>query len=700
MELVRGQTLDEFLRDRPSAFSSRAELEFRLALFRKIGEAVAYAHHRGVIHRDLKPSNVMVVRGAPLAGVTPAQPLVPEVKLLDFGIGRITDADLAAVTFATEAGKVMGTLAYMSPEQTRGNPDEIDLRSDVYSLGMILFEVLAGRRAYEIQGKTLHEALHAITDLPPQSLAKVLPAGTRRERDLDIIVQTALAKDPSRRYQSVSGLIEDLELFLARQPIRARPPSTAYQLRLLVARHRFGVAFGATVLALLGLLAATMTIQAQRVGRERDRARQQAERAQFVTDFLTEVFEVSDPSEGAGVTVTARELLDRAATLAAADVGRDPDVQASLLGTMGTVYENLGLYDRAVPLLEKSLEMRRARGRDDVDLAEAQYRLASAYVDLERYGEAEPLLHQALEIDTAKLGPESRQAVASLVMLGNLHFWRGEEDEARKLYEDAVARAERRQIEDSRDLATARNNLGILCARAGRHDDAERLYRSALATREKILGRDHPEVASTLNNLAELRRAQGRGAEAEPLYRRALAISEKVYPADHPRLAIQLNNLAEVFREEGQYAEAESLYRRALEIFERSLGTEHSLVGTVLFNVAEVRLRQGRPEEAVVLLRRSLAISEQAKEPDAVEIGETLARLADGLRDQNQRIEAEATYRRALSILERAGDGGRAPLAATLDGWAEFLRRTGRGAEAETAAFRARAIRERGALMD
>ncbi|RLE28951.1 MAG: hypothetical protein DRJ61_15475, partial [Acidobacteria bacterium] len=509
MELARGRTLDQWLSSRPQLIDAD-ELDLRLRVFRTICAAVNYAHQRGVIHRDLKPSNIILGEGDHEASGSAAGTTESTVKILDFGLARITDTDVAA-TMVSEIGTIKGTLPYMSPEQARGDVESIDVRTDVYALGVILYEMLAGRRPYDIHRSALAEAVRVICFDSPRPL-KDSWSGTRRsDADLETIVGKALEKESDRRYGSAAALSEDIDRYLASQPIMARPPSARYQLKKMVQRNR--PMFAAVAAGLCGLLIAVVAttwgmLHARHAER---RAARDAAIAQAVNDFLNDdLLAAVAPStqKGRGKDVLMREVLDAAAETidqtATAD-GRFADkplVEAAIRSTLGGTYQRLGLYDAAEPHFLRALDIHEPlHGDDDPALAVALAELGSLYDLQGRYDEAEPLLVRALDIWIHTLG------------------------------------------EEHRDTLWAMNALAKMYSRKGDSDKAEPLFLRCLEIARRVLSDHHPNTISTMASLANFYQEHGRFAEAEPLHLEALELRIRIYGEDSGDTMRAMNNL-------------------------------------------------------------------------------------------------------------------------------------------------------------
>jgi eukaryotic-like serine/threonine-protein kinase len=641
MELVQGPTLSDYLEAKGPA-RSRQDLGLRLSLFRRICSAVAYAHQRGVIHLDLKPSNILVIE-PPGGGA-------PDVKVLDFGLARITDPDAQAATAVTAFARVQGTLPYMSPEQVRGRRDEVDVRSDVYALGVILYRTLTGRLPYDLEGAGITEAARIVCDVPARPLSAVAPDAMRFDHDLEVIVQKALEKDPARRYTGVAALEEDVARHLEGRPILARAPSALYQIRKLVVRHKVPFGAAAALLVLLIGFAVTMTFQARRIAAERDRASREAMTAQRVSDFLTGLFKVSDPDETKGNTIKAREILDTGVERIGKELADEPEVQARLMQTMGKVYANLGLYPKALPLLEQSVATRRRLlGDEHPDTLAAMYDLALLYVNLGRRAEAETLDDRILETRRRLLGqdhPETLRVMAGLafiyrlqgrfedserlsrqvldarrrvlgedhpdtlqstVELAGLYYARRRYPEAEALYRPAIESLRRVLGEENSLTLKSISALGNVYERTGRVVEAEALHRDTRERLRRLLGDDHPLTLSATNDLAVLLDEQGRYADAEPLYRDNLARERRVLGDDHQNTLTSMNNLANVLSAQGRYAEAETLFRESLDRARRALGENHPDTTNTLYNLGCMSVLRGDRAAALDWLMQAVA---------------------------------------------------------------------------------------------
>jgi non-specific serine/threonine protein kinase/serine/threonine-protein kinase len=623
MELVRGTPLSGYVR-RPQHQGDPPDLKGRLRLFLKLCDAINYAHQRGVIHRDLKPSNILVNQELGSSGAASAS---PDIKVLDFGLARITDADVAVTSVVTRAGTVQGTLTYMSPEQVRGNPDEIDLRSDVYSLGVILYELMTGALPYEVGRTHDSEAARIICETPPAPMRRSSPAAlgsvaARPDPEIETIAMKALEKDPRRRYQSALALAEDITRYLANQPILARPPSAVYQLRKLVSRHRAAFAFATALLALLVGFSAVMAVQSARVARERDRAlaaerksADEAEVAKQVSTFLTDLFRIAGPLEARGTTVTARDMLEKGAERIRAELGTQPAVQARLMSTIGQVYMDLGLHDRAAPLLEEALAIRRrALGRDHVDTAESLHNLGIYYALRGDFPRAEERLRESLDVHLRVYG------------------------------------------ENHDGVFEGRNSLGNVLRRKETPEanaEAEALYRAALATRRKAFGESHKDVPYALVNLATLLWLNKREYDAaEALLRESLALYRKLLGEDHVEISVNLHNLAGVLRDKGQYPEAEALFGQVLDMERKLRGPDHPAVGAALASLADLLRRKGDLSGALQTYRAAHDVKRKTFAEDHWEIATINSLIGGCLTEMRSYAEAEPLLVAAYPVVK------------------------------------------------
>lgn len=627
MELVRGVTLGEHMAVHPvTRTSGERDLRALLSLFLQICDAVNYAHQRGVIHRDLKPSNVVVVPSGG-HGVEQHLSMVPgQVKVLDFGIARITDSD----TWVTEAGRILGTLSYMSPEQVRGNPDEVDLRTDVYSLGVLLYEMITGELPYRIRTPVV--APHVINEESPAPPSRVWrEMGRRMDRDLETIILKALEKEPARRYQSAWAFAEDVERYLRGEPILARPASGLYQFGKLVRRNKVPAAMAAGLVVVLAAATVVTAVGRARALAAEAQARAEADKAAAINEFLQDMLAAPDPrNEGRDVRVV--DVLERAARQVELTLASQPELEASVRSTLGRTYMNLGLYEEAEHNFQRALALRRA---SPVDASYSLDDLAQLLPLAGRFPEAEQAAGEALDIRRTTLGETDRLTAISLSHLGGIQVRQGRYAEAETTltralqvgraamdstdqelselhntlgyfyyeqgrYEDAagsfgealrVVRAGSRQ---PLDVATALNNLAITLSTLERYDEAEPLYQESLEIHRNAEGEDHPGYLQSLNNLGMFYYRRGRYDEAELRLREAYEGSRTALGDEHPETANYLNNLAQVFRDTDRLVDAEAAWGRVLAIDSAALGPDHRILADRLNNLGAVLVLEGK----------------------------------------------------------------------------------------------------------
>jgi len=657
----------------------------RLALLVQVCEAVQHAHQKAIIHRDLKPSNVLVamVDGKP----------VP--KIIDFGIAKAIGRRLTDKTLLTGLGAIIGTPEYMSPEQADLMGQDVDTRTDVYALGVLLYQLLTGElpfsskqlRAlgYEDLVRTLREAE------PPRPSNRLATLGDRAgavarsrrtepgllrrqlEGDLDAITLKALEKDRARRYGTASELAADLDRYLDHEPVRARPPSRGYRLQKYARRHRLGVGIGSVLMLLVLAFAAAMGLQARRIARERDRANierdranaerdranVQRDRANQIAEFMTRMFTVSDPSEARGNTVTAREILDKASKEIETGLAKQPDLRAYMMDVMTEVYLNLGLFSKARALVSRSLEITRAAlGPDHEETLRTANLLGKILAMSGHLDEAEPYFRTTYESQVRTLGPEHEQTLKSLANLALIAADLGRDEEAERLGRLALATLTQVRGPEVFDTLVAKGNLADFLNRQGdrrKLAEAERLGRSAAAGLTSGFGPEHQQTQITLLTLVETLIDQGgRGAEAEALVRRVIDIEQRIAGPDHPDTLGAQRRLADALRDTGRLAESEELGRSVLGLQRRVLEPAHpETVGTMI-SLARTLSAEGRFNEAEKLSREALALERDSFGPRHPMTLETEEVLALSLLGESRVPEAERLARETLETARGA----------------------------------------------
>ena len=617
MEYVKGEPITAY------AVRHKLPLRQRIDLFMEVCKAVQHAHQKGIIHRDLKPSNVLVTIRDDAA--------VP--KIIDFGVAKAMTQSLTDRTLVTEFGAVVGTPEYMSPEQAEMSGLDVDTRTDVYALGVILYELLTGTLPFDgkaLRQQSLEDVRRTIRDVDaPKPSTRVATAttvhpvqaqftrewATRLRGDLDWITLKALEKDRTRRYGSASDLEADLRRYLDNVPVLACPPTTTYRIGKFVRRHRGGVAAASAAAVMLLVVAAMTLVQARRVARERDRANAEALTATQVSDFLAGLFKVSDPSESRGKTLTAQELLERGTSRIESELASQPEVQARLLMTLAGVYEGLGMFAKQGELAEKAHAIRsRLVGADAQDTINALTMVGSSRYKRGQYDEAERMWKQVLERTRANLGTNDRVYLVALSNYSSVLAALGRWKEAEVTTREALDASRRLFGETSSRAVTSMANLGAILQMVDKPAEAQTYYRAAIEESRKQRGADHPGTLVYMSNLAESLEDQGKLAESESLHREVLTARRRVLPAQHSSTAVSLVNLASVLNQRHQYVEAESFAREALDIFQKNTAADYWQIAHATTVVAEAQLGQNRSAEVgpalIAAVERILASSE------------------------------------------------------------------------------------------
>jgi len=692
MEYVPGLPLTNY------CDTKRLPARERLALLAKVCEGVQHAHQKAIIHRDLKPTNILVVE---VDGK-------PQPRIIDFGIAKGISRQSEDETLVTRAGGTVGTPGYVSPEQADPGISDVDTRTDVYSLGVVLYELLTGVLPFDVKRwktKPLHEVLRELhEDDPPNPSTRIsrdpvskTAAANRRtdprqlasllRGDLDWITLKAMEKDRARRYSSPSELSADIGRYLRNEPVTARPASATYRAKKYVQRHKFGVAAVSAMVLLLIAFGGMQTIELRRITRERDRANRERDRASRVTDFMTGMFKVSDPSEARGNSVTARAILDKASNEIKTGLTEDPQVKSELMFTMARTYANLGLYDQAHELSATALESRRnLLGAKDPKTLESMTQLAWI---LDRQGhddEAEKLIRQTLDQARRVLGPEDPITLDAMdrlaVILENQGHWEEEEKLLRQLIE---IRSRRFGPEDPRTLRSE-VNLADALSLEGHMAEAEGMYRKTLEIEQRVFGREHPQTLATMHNLANRIQEQGRYAEAEALYRETLAIAQRVMGREHPETVSTMTTLADTLEYEGRYQEAEKLHRESLEIEMRTVGPEHPYTTRAMEGLANVLAAEGREAEAEKLERQVLEIRQRILGPEHTDTLVSKYNLVNVLVGEHRFPEAEKLIRETLAAQTHVLGPENGDTMASQSELANILNKEGRYREAEKTA--------------
>lgn len=682
MEYIRGTVIDRY------ATARDLDVNARLSLLAEVCDAVQHAHQKGVIHRDLKPGNILVDDAG-------------RAKILDFGVARATDADVQATTLHTAAGQLIGTLPYMSPEQVAGDPQQLDTRSDVYALGVLCFQLLAGRLPHELERKTIPEAVRTIADNEPTQLGAV----NRDFRgDLQTIVAKALEKDKTRRYQSAADLAADIRRFLADQPIAARPATTFYQLRKFARRNRVFV--GAVLAVFLALVAGIVSTSVQAVRATRAQGLAEAQRAEAITQaakadairrFLEDMLASLDPATARDRdTAVLRELLDHAAGRVQAEFDQQPLVRASLHATIGRTYRAIGRYAEAEQHARQALELRRAAAAGaSNELAGALIDLAAVLVDTNGLDEAatcleeawqqqhqehppdnadlarildlqahvakargelvgaEQLLGRAADILAALPAPDDPLVFRNARALGVILAEQGKYAEAEQPFRRDLEHQQRTQLTPHPEIASAHLNLGVVLKDQAKFDEAAVHLRAAVDQRRALFGK-HKSLGAALAQLGALYKATGAFADAQAALFESLEIARATLPAEHPDLRQRMTSLGDLYLFQRKYDQAEELLREALAA-ERAYGGENRRVySDVLHRLGHLLRLKAEFDESTELLREALAVRREIFAGPHPAVASTLSELGNVLLDRGDYDAAEPYLVEVLEMTRAA----------------------------------------------
>ncbi|HJQ98140.1 MAG TPA: serine/threonine-protein kinase [Candidatus Polarisedimenticolaceae bacterium] len=657
MELIRGTTLLEY------AEAKNLSPRDRLALVARICDAVQHAHERGIIHRDLKPSNIVVDETG--------QP-----KILDFGVARATDADVRLTTVESQFGELIGTLAYMSPEQVQPEPGEIDGRSDVYALGVVTYELLTGRLPYVLRDRMLLEALRIIREDNPTPISTV----NRVFRgDVETIVAKALEKDRDRRYASAADLGSDLQRYLHEEPILARPAGTIYQLRKFARRNKALVGGVVAVIVVLAIGAVVSTYQAVRATRE-------AQKANAVKAFLISMLGGADPEARLGDAPTVREMVD-SASARVADLSDQPGVEGAVEATLANVYGVLGAYEPARDHGNKALSLLRAadggpaRGADPRDLALALMAAGDAEYRLLDLPAAEKLLREAVDLSVRTHGNDSLEAAQAKIKLGFFCNATAKDAESAALLEDGIDIIRRKG--DQALLSSALLEQGSLAGSIGRIAEAEPPLREAMTICKQLYGPRHARLSTAQWLLGDVLVKKGALDEAEPLLQDALSIRREVYGPDHPHVALVLSSIGYERLAQGRFAEAEDAFRQALAIRKAHFGEKHAGVAASYADIGWTQIQKGDPVTAAKTLRQACDLYRATLGPKTPELVVALNNLAIAMQNMGDLPGAIAAWEDSIETAKAAYGNESTQVALGLINSAGTYFRANRAADAE-----------------
>jgi serine/threonine protein kinase len=664
MELVRGVPITEYCDQ--NHLSTRQRLE----LFILVCKAIQHAHQKGVIHRDIKPSNILVT----------LHDVVPVPKVIDFGIAKAIDQPLTEKTLFTRFEQFMGTPAYMSPEQAEMSGLDVDTRTDIYALGVLLYELLTGRPPFDPQqllASGLDEMRRTIREQDPPkpstrlatlSDADLTTAAARRSAeprklsglvsgDLDWVVMKALEKDRTRRYDTANGLAMDIERHLNNEPIIARPPSNLYRFQKLIRRNKLAVT--ATIAVALALVAGFgvstwQTVRARRAEAETEIALKDSEearlQAQAVSKYLVQAFRSPDPNQD-GRDIKMADVLDRAVADLDANFAGSPKIKGELLDALGQTYTGLGLTTKALDVLKKARAVDQAvLGPDHPDTLGVNIDIFQTYRIARRLADGVPLLEDTLKRCKTKLGPDDPLTLTTMKDLGDAYRAAGRTAEGISMLEDTLKLCKAKLGLDDPTTLYTMNNLALAYRTAGRPAEAVSMLEEALKLMKAKLGPDDRDTLNTTDNLANAYRAAGRSAEAVPMLEETLRVCKAKFGADHPDTLNTMNLLGDTYRAAGRASDAVPLLEETLKLMKTKLGPDNGNTLNAMNNLALAYRAAGQLTQAVSLLEETLKLMKTNLGPDHPGTLNTANNLADAYQAAGRLTDAVPLSEETLTL--------------------------------------------------
>lgn len=657
MEFVAGIPITDYCDRR------KLDTRQRLGLFEKVCDAIQHAHRKAVIHRDLKPSNILVsdVEGTPLP------------KIIDFGVAKATTRGLTEQTMQTAIGQIIGTLEYMSPEQADLTNEDVDTRTDVYSLGAVLYELLTGALPFgrkELRQAGLDGMLRLLRESdPPRPSTRLSTLGAKQQEiarlrgteprhlvgllkgGLDWIVMRALEKDRNRRYGSPQEIAQEIRRYLRDEPVLAGPPGPGYRIRKFGKRHRVGVAFAATGAVGVVVAFVLITVQNARITTARDQAL-------LVMSTLQEMLSLVDPSRH-GPDVTVRELLDETARTLEEKFANQPLVEAELRDTIGKTYNSLGDYDAAERHLAISVEKWRTKlGLENPRTIEAMTALAGTYLAQNRVADGDALAQEAWGAARRALGDAHQATLASQRMVAMAYVYQHRYEEAESLILRTLDIARRTLGSEDPLTIQIMSSLAPTYDGLGRYEDRLAITEKILAIYRRTLGEEHPKTLACKSSLAGSYGRMGRSKEARALYEECLAVGRRVFGAEHPTTLRAQKGIAETYYSEGRYDEALGTLQENLATARKALGPTHGATLASSYALERTYERLGRYEDAEALLHETLGSARMVLGNDNEETQQLAFTLGGLYLEQGRFVDADATYRESLAVNRRRfGEG-------------------------------------------